>query len=145
MKIKYWILLLPAAAMLFSAFKKPSPVEGPGRLKRIYFNLYTDSIKTVLNYYINIEGEYYNGRVLPLDTGRIAITADHGRMAGNEWIAPKLITFEQVTFHAVAKEDPAITSTITVWLKRAKDPRDDLNGTDEDIPVVPDEVRKRHR
>lgn len=108
-------------------------------VKRIYFNLYTDSIKTILNYYVNIEGEYSNGRILPLDTGTITIRADRGRMSGNEWIAPAHIDFEKVTFHAALKDNPAIDSEITVWLKRSKDPRDE----DMELPVVPEDMQKR--
>jgi hypothetical protein len=106
-------------------------------LKRIYFNLYTDSIKTILNYYVNVEGEYRNGRFLPLDTNSITITADNGRMSGNEWIAPKDIHFEKVTFHVTAKGRPELHDQVTVWLKRAKDPRDDMNYGEEmmDLPT----------
>jgi hypothetical protein len=106
-------------------------------LKRVYFNLYTDSIKTILNYYVNVEGEYRNGNFLPLDTNSVFITADNGRMAGNEWIAPKDIRFEKVTFHVKAKGRPELHDQITVWLKRAKDPRDDMNyGEEMDLPTL---------
>lgn len=113
---------------------------GQSKLKRIYFNLYTDSIKTILNYYVNVEGEYANGQVLPMDAGTITIIADRGTMQGMEWIAPKVIDFEKVTFHAVAKDDARINDRVTVWLKREKDPRDEM-----DMPVEPEEIRKRGR
>src|SRR4051812_13754908 len=77
--------------------------QGTDQLKRVYFNLYTDSIKTVLNYYVNVEGEYRDGSYLPLDTNTVVITADNGSMVGNEWRAPKEIRFEKVTFHVRAK------------------------------------------
>jgi len=115
------------------------------KLKRIYFNLYTDSIKTILNYYVNVEGEYSNGQVLPMDTSVIRIIADRGIMSGNEWIAPKKSDFEKVTFHAIAKDDLRINDRVTVWLKRAKDPRDEMGADDMDIPVVPQDIRKRRR
>ena len=115
------------------------------KVDSMFFNLYTDSIKTILNYYVNVEGEYSNGRFLPMDTGVIRIIADHGAMSGNEWIAPKEIDFEKVTFHAIAKEDPRINDRVTVWLKRAKDPRDEMNGNEMDLPQVPEEFRKRRR
>ena len=119
--------------------------NGSPKLKRIYFNLYTDSIKTILNYYVNVEGEYNNGRILPMDAGTITITADHGSMSGVEWIAPKTIDFEKVSFQAVAKDDPGIRADITVWLKRAKDPRDEFRREDMDLPTVPEDIRKRRR
>lgn len=107
-------------------------------IKRIYFNLYTDSIKTVLNYYVNVEGEYASGRILPMDTNNIIITADQGKMSGNEWIAPARIDFDKVTFRASVKTSPHISDHITVWLKRGIDPRDEM-----DLPVVPDRLQRR--
>lgn len=114
--------------------------SGENAVRRIYFNLYTDSIKTILNYYVNVEGEYRNGRILPMDTGNIIITADHGSMSGNEWIAPARVTFEKVTFRATLKRNTAVSAEQTVWLKRLKDPRDDM-----DLPEVPDELRRRRK
>lgn len=94
------------------------------RLVRLYFHPYTDSIKTVLNYYVNVEGEYSNGRILPLDTSEIMLRADVGMMAGNEWILPKKIDFEKVTFTAVSRADARLRDTVTLWIQKWKDPRD---------------------
>lgn len=116
-----------------------------GRLKRIYFNLYTDSIKTVLNFYVNVEGEYTNGRYLPMDARTVDITADNGTMSGNEWIAPKDIHFEKVTFRVAAKGRPELHDTITVWLKRGKDPRDEADAVDMDLPTPGSERKGRRR
>ena len=113
-------------------------------LKRIYFNLYTDSIKTVLNYYVNVEGEYTDGRYLPLDASTISLTADNGTISGNEWIAPAEIRFEKVTFRAVAKGNPKLHDEITVWLKRAKDPRDDA-ADEGPLPYPGSEHKQRRR
>jgi hypothetical protein len=93
-------------------------------LKRIYFNLYTDSIKTILDFYVNVEGEYQDGRFLPLDTSQVVFSADHGTMRGNDWKAPAHIDFEKVHFDVHAKDRPELHDSITVWLKRTRDPRD---------------------
>jgi hypothetical protein len=37
------------------------------KLDSIYFNLYTDSLKKGTHNYINVEGKYKNGRILPVD------------------------------------------------------------------------------
>lgn len=118
--------------------------RGP-QVRRIYFNLYTDSIKTQLNYYVNVEAEMSNGSYLPMDTSMIAISADQGRMAGNEWIAPKQIGFDRVRFTARLRSDPAVSTDITVFLKRAIDPRDDPAAGDIEMPVVPKELRRLRR
>ena len=112
-------------------------------LKRIYFNMYTDSIKTILRYYVNVEGEYANGRYLPLDTNTVIITADNGTLSGNEWIAPKDIKFEKVTFRVVSKGNSRLHDEVTVWLKRAKDPRDEMGAEDMDMPYPGSEKKGR--
>jgi hypothetical protein len=111
-------------------------------LKRIYFNLYTDSIKTALHYYVNVEGEYTDGRYLPLDTNTVIISADNGMMSGNDWIAPKEIRFEKVTFRVSAKGRPELRDQVTVWLKRSKDPRDE--GEEMNLPY-PGSERKGYK
>jgi hypothetical protein len=143
-----WIRVISSVALLMTSWnglEARTANEENSKLKRIYFNLYTDSIKTILNYYVNVEGEYQNGRVLPMDINTITITADHGVMSGVEWIAPKEIDFEKVCFHAVANEDPSIKASIIVWLKRGKDPRDEFHSEDMELPVEPKDVRKRGR
>lgn len=113
------------------------------QVKRIYFNLYTDSIKTVLNYYVNVEAELSNGNYVPLDTSMIALKSDHGRMSGSEWIAPRSIDFDRVRFTASLKSDPALRDEITVFLKREIDPRDNPESGDLELPVVPKELQRR--
>jgi hypothetical protein len=93
-------------------------------LTDIRYNLFTDSIKPVLNYYLNIEGEFSNGKIYPLDTSFVAITASAGRMTGLEWIPPAHIHFDKVTFTATCLYAPQLTKTITIYMKKHKDPRD---------------------
>jgi hypothetical protein len=114
-------------------------------LKRVYFNMYTDSIKTILHYYVNVEGEYHNGRFLPLDTNSVVITADNGTMVGNDWIAPRQITFEKVTFRVASKTNSRLRDEVTVWLKRAKDPRDEMGAEEMDLPYPGSERKGRRR
>lgn len=123
-------------------FTGASAQRGP-QVKRIYFNLYTDSIKTVLNYYVNVEAELSNGNYLPLDTSTIILQSDQGRMSGNEWIPPRSIGFDRVRFTARLKSDPALHEAITVFLKREKDPRDNPEAGDLELPVVPKELQRR--
>jgi hypothetical protein len=141
------LIFLLSLPLFLSALqgRQQSPYEGNGKLKRIYFNLYTDSIKPILNYYVNVEGEYSNGRILPMDTSVIFITADQGTMSGNAWIAPPDITFNKVTFRTTARQDPSLTQTITVYLKQIKDPRDDKHFEEGDLPVAPGRKYRRHR
>ena len=93
-------------------------------LEHLRFNLYADSIKPILNYYVNVEAKFSSGRVYPLNEEQVEIICDHGLMKGNEWIAPKDINFEGVHFTAVYKFDRSIKKSVTVFLKKIKDPRD---------------------
>ncbi len=117
----------------------PSTADEP-RLVRLYFHPYTDSIKPVLNYYVNVEGEYAGGRILPLDTSEIILRADAGEMAGNEWILPKTIDFGKVTFTAVSRADGRLRDTVTLWIQKWKDPRDAADYKDPE-----DEHENRRR
>lgn len=103
-------------------------------LKNIRYNLYTDSIKPILNYYVNVEGEFSNGKILPLDSGMVTITANNGKMNGMEWVLPTIRNFESVTFTTFAKYAPELKITKTVYLKKYRDPRDasDYPGQSEE-------------
>lgn len=87
-------------------------------LKEIRFNLYADSIKPVLNYYLNVEGVFSNNKVYPLDSNFITITSDNGTVQGNEWIKPNNINFDSVNFVAICKYDSTITSSTKVYIKK---------------------------
>jgi hypothetical protein len=93
-------------------------------LTEIRFNLYTDSIKPILNYYVNVEGVFSSGRVFPLTEEQVTLTSDIGTIKGMEWIAPPRRDFDRVIFTATPKADPALGETVTVYLKRVADPRD---------------------
>jgi hypothetical protein len=87
-------------------------------LQSIRFNLYADSIKPVMNYYVNVEGTFTNGKVYPLDTSIITITCSQGRMQGMEWIRPEVIDFDKVTFTTIANFRAGITDSVIVHLKK---------------------------
>lgn len=93
-------------------------------LKDIRYNLFTDSIKPVLNYYVNVEGIFSNGKIYPLDTSFVSIAASEGRMHGFEWILPAERDFDKVTFTATCRYHPYIKKTVTLYMKKNKDPRD---------------------
>jgi hypothetical protein len=94
------------------------------KLRRLYFNLYTDSLKPVLNYYVNVEGETADGNYLPLDTTDMVLTASWGQMRGNEWVIPKVLLHDSVTFTATSRRNVNLSDRITIWIQKRKDPRD---------------------
>ena len=116
-------LLFPAGAAMAQRPAQAQQLRKPV-LEALYFNLYTDSIKPVLNFYVNVEGRYSDGSYLPLDTASIILSCDAGRMQGSEWVPPRIITFEKVTFTAVARHNPALRDEVTIYIRKARDPRD---------------------
>lgn len=112
--------------LLFAAFCSGAlpALAQQSQLKDIRFNLYADSIKPVLNYYVNVEGMYDNGRILPLDDRDILLEADWGEIKGNEWVIPKTLEKDRVLFTATARENPELRRQITVYIQKRKDPRD---------------------
>ncbi len=133
----FWI----SSLLMASGLLKSPDVQAQDRFKLIYFNLYTDSIKPILNYYVNVEGQTTDGRYLPLDDRQIALTADWGEIRGNEWVIPKAMLHDSVTFTAVLRSNPAMREQITVWIKKWKDPRDapgyEEPGSESGLPPVP--------
>jgi hypothetical protein len=93
-------------------------------LQDIRYNLYTDSIKPVLNYYVNVEGVFSSGKVYPLDSSYVAIAASEGHMQGLEWVLPAQRNFEKITFTATSPYLPGKEKQVTLYLKKYKDPRD---------------------
>jgi hypothetical protein len=100
-------------------------------LRSIRYNLYTDSIKPVLNFYVNIEGVFTNGRLLPLDTSMVIITSNVGAMKGMEWVVPEKIGFDRVRFTAIAKHNTGLREEKTIYIKKFKDFRDTNGYNDE--------------
>ncbi|RYD52014.1 MAG: hypothetical protein EOP52_07465 [Sphingobacteriales bacterium] len=111
--------------LVLAGFLKSPEATAQDRFKLIYFNLYTDSIKPILNYYVNVEGQTVDGRYMPLDDRQILLTADWGELRGNEWVIPKTMLHDSVTFTAVLRSNPVLREQITVWVKKWKDPRDE--------------------
>ncbi len=112
-------------------------------LKNIRYNLYTDSIKPILNYYVNIEGEFSSGRILPLDSNTILISASQGNMKGMEWVAPAKRNFDKVIFTATVKGMPHMSISKTVYLKQYIDPRDALDYQDASEEEIIKQKRRK--
>ncbi len=98
-------------------------------LQEIRFNLYADSIKPVLNFYVNVEGVFSSGKIYPLTTEHVSISTDQGSLSGNEWLSPPIRTFDRVNFTAISRINPALRSSVLIFIKKGKDPRDEPGYT----------------
>lgn len=90
-------------------------------LKEIRIKPYADSIKPVMNYYLNVEGIFNNGKIYPLDINHVSITASNGTIQGMEWVKPDKIDFDKVIFTAICTYDATITTGKTVYIKKAEE------------------------
>lgn len=132
----FWLL----AGVSAGAFAQRRP-----QLKSVYFNLYTDSLKPVLNYYVNVEGQTISGNYLPLDTSDVILTANWGEMQGNAWVIPRVLLYDSVTFTAVSRQNPALHDRITIWMQKWKDPRDEPGYEEPQEPFPENTSRRRRR
>lgn len=128
--------------LLIDSKRLPLTLDMPV-LQHISFNMYTDSIKPILNYYVNLEGKFSNGRTFPLDTTFVLIKSDHGSMNGFEWVLPTVHDFEKITFTAQTRFPPFLEATKTLYLKKYIDPRDAQDYQDRTEEEIIKDRKKR--
>ncbi len=93
-------------------------------LTDIRFNFYTDSIKPILNYYVNVEGIFSSGKIYPLTEKQVVIVSDKGEMKGMEWLKSSSESIEKVSFTAYSVRKREIKTSATLYIRKNKDPRD---------------------
>jgi hypothetical protein len=126
--MKTMILLFLFSSAAGAAFaQKNSPVK----IDSIFFHLYTDSLKTGQNNYINVDGKLSDGTWLPLTSREIEFSSSAGKFEGNELVIPHGFKPEKVTIKAVLRSNPALKLEKTIWIKKLPDP--EKLPTSEDI------------
>jgi hypothetical protein len=110
----------------------------------IYFNLYTDSLKKGFYNYINIEGKFSNGHLLPLDTNHIILTCNTGFFKGNDLFIDSSYTGETVQVKAVLKDRPAIWKETTIYIRK-RPFTEPLKTNDEVFNEVKKKKDKKHK
>ena len=66
------------------------------KVDKIYVNLYTDSLKKGTHNYINVDGEFNNGKYLPLDSTKIQFSCPQAKFFGNNLYIPADFSGEKV-------------------------------------------------
>jgi hypothetical protein len=87
----------------------------------IRFNLYTDSIKRNIHYYLNVEGKFSSGKVYPLDTSVLRFAASDGQILGQDLLLPLQDTVKTVTVEAWYKPNSKYYIRTQVPVKQAPD------------------------
>jgi hypothetical protein len=93
-------------------------------VKKIRFNLYTDSLKKGEPFYLNVEGKFSSGRTYPLDTGMVAFCkSGGGKLAGQSLLVSHQDTGTHVIMvYSRLKMDPQIRDSILVPVKILPNP-----------------------
>ncbi len=87
-------------------------------LQKIRFNLYTDSIKKRVPYYLNIEGVFSSHKVYPLDTSMLTFQVSNGELEKNILtITDKYQKIKQVKASAYFKLDSSINADVVIPIK----------------------------
>lgn len=91
------------------------------KLDSIYFNLYTDSLKKGTYNYINVEGVFSNGKVLPLDSSQLRFISSYGNFKGNTLWLPFDVTEEKISITVIQKNNPSRAIYKTIYIKKYED------------------------
>jgi hypothetical protein len=90
-------------------------------VRRMRFNLYTDSIKRNIPFYLNVEGRFSSGRIYPLDTGMIAFSSSAGSLAGSVLTVKNDTSVHRAEVSAWLKADPGMRISVSIPVKIVPD------------------------
>ncbi len=91
-------------------------------LTAIRFNHYADSLKRGIHFYLNVEGIYNSGRIYPLDTSRVRLYADKGKIIGQDLLIPQGDSLTRsISVKAVYRGNSAINAASVVPVKQLPD------------------------
>lgn len=107
------------------------------QLEKLYVNLYTDSLKRGTWNYINVDGQFSNGRFLPLDSTHLIYQSSVGVWEGNKLWLPDTTTIQHVVIYVQGRKNPTLDARFTVGIKQLPDP-----ALPSEVPVQP---RRRNR
>ncbi|MBC9934585.1 hypothetical protein [Chitinophaga qingshengii] len=106
------------------------------RLVGLRFNHYADSIKRNIRYYMNVEGKFSSGRVLPLDTVQLRFRTSTGTVIGQDVLVEQNDSAKAVIIEAWYKPNPELYIRSEVPVKIMPDP---------ELPPPPGQPRPRGR
>ncbi len=90
--------------------------------KSIRFNFYTDEIKPVLNFWINVEGISPDSTILPLAPEELLLSTSYGEIRGLELILPPdpIAKYVTITACLISKPSECIQATLPVMDRDAQ-------------------------
>lgn len=105
------------AVLFFSVSCMALGVEAQ-QVATIAFNLYTDSLKKGFYNYISVDGQYADGRWLPLDTTHLKLSANTGHFKGNDLFIDSTYRFDSVVVKAVLRSNPKIWKEAIIYIRK---------------------------
>ena len=110
------------------------------KVENIYVNLYTDSLKKGTHNYINVDGEFTNGKYLPLDSNKILFSCPQAKFFGNSLYIPADFAEEKVSVKIMLREDNSKFKEFEIYIKKMEDPT--LKTQEEIIAEIKNKRKK---
>lgn len=111
-------------------------------LTGIRFRHYTDSLKRGIHFYLNVEGIYNTGKIYPLDTTRVRLYANEGKLIGQDLLIPQQDSItKEIAVRAVYRGNAEINAASVIPVKQGKDDESLIIENEKDLFKKP--VRKR--
>ncbi|ASZ11386.1 hypothetical protein KTO58_18205 [Chitinophaga pendula] len=116
------------------------------RLERIRFNHYADSLKRNVHFYLNVEGVFSSGKILPLDTAAVRFQSSTGHLIGQDLLLEKEDTVTRmISLKAISRTDPAISASSVIPVKQLPDDESQIKNVQDVMPAGRNNKRNRNR
>ncbi len=91
------------------------------QLTGMRFNHYADSLKRNIHFYLNIEGKFSSGKILPLDTNEVHFQISAGKLIGQDLLLPAGDTTKIIRVEAWYKLNPNMYLMSDIPVKQMPD------------------------
>lgn len=98
--------------ILFSVFCNAQKIE------KVFFNVYTDSLKRGVHNYINVDAKLTNGKYIPLTDKELHFTSNYGVWQGNSLYIDSTYKKDSVLISISLKTNPSVADSITLFIKK---------------------------
>lgn len=90
-------------------------------LKKIRFNLYTDSLKPGIHFYLNVEGQFNTGKIYPLEASNLRFEHSTGLIIGQDLLLEKkdAASVKTIRVKVIYLPDPHLQDEISIPVKKA--------------------------
>ncbi|NIG57063.1 hypothetical protein [Chitinophaga sp. Cy-1792] len=91
------------------------------RLTGMRFNHYADSLKRNIHFYLNVEGKFSTGKILPLDTSAVRFKTSAGKIIGQDLLLDIQDTTKIIQVEAWYKLNPSLYLITNIPVKQIND------------------------